>query len=80
MKYSKVSRSTLVIVSLALLYFFDPLEAHAYLDPGTGSYVLQIAIAALFAGLFSIKLFWRKIKTYLKNLFTRDEKREGIKA
>ena len=80
MKYSKVRRSVLVTVSLALLCFFDPLEAHAYLDPGTGSYVLQIAIATLFAGLFSIKLFWKKIKIHFKNLFAKDEKREEIKA
>ena len=80
MKYPKASRSILVTTTLALLCFFNPLEAQAYLDPGTGSYVLQIAIATLFAGLFSIKLFWKKIKTHVKNLFARDAKREEIKA
>jgi hypothetical protein len=39
-----------------------PASAQAYIDPGTGSYVLQIVIAGLAAGAFAIKLFWRKIK------------------
>jgi hypothetical protein len=36
-------------------------EAHAYLDPGTGSYILQILIAALFGALFMLKVFWGRI-------------------
>lgn len=35
--------------------------AHAYIDPGTGSYVFQIVIAAAVGAAFSIKLFWRRI-------------------
>lgn len=35
--------------------------AHAYLDPGTGTYLLQLAAAALFAGLFTLKAFWARI-------------------
>ncbi len=31
--------------------------AQAYLDPGTGSYVLQVLAAALFASLFALRLF-----------------------
>lgn len=37
-------------------------DAHAYLDPGTGSYVLQIVLAGVAAALFVVKLFWVKIK------------------
>jgi hypothetical protein len=36
-------------------------EAHAYLDPGAGSYILQILIAGLFGALFMLKVFWGKI-------------------
>jgi hypothetical protein len=36
-------------------------EAHAYLDPGTGSYILQIVIASLFGALFMLKVFWGRI-------------------
>jgi hypothetical protein len=43
---------------------FWPSSAHAYLDPGTGSSLLQILLAALFAALFCLKLAWAKIKTW----------------
>ncbi len=36
-------------------------EAHAYLDPGAGSYILQILIASLFGALFMLKVFWGRI-------------------
>ena len=35
--------------------------ANAYIDPGTGSYVLQIAIASLLAAGFVIKATWKNI-------------------
>ncbi|MGQ9730137.1 MAG: hypothetical protein ACUVX8_02600 [Candidatus Zipacnadales bacterium] len=36
--------------------------AHAYIDPGTGSYLFQLAIAGLLSALFVIRLYWRKLK------------------
>ena len=36
-------------------------EAHAYLDPGTGSFIVQAIVAAIAGGLFMIKVFWQKI-------------------
>jgi hypothetical protein len=32
-----------------------------YLDPGSGSFIIQIAIAALLGGAFMIKAFWHQI-------------------
>ena len=32
-----------------------------YIDPGTGSYLLQILAAGLFGALFALKLFWHRI-------------------
>jgi hypothetical protein len=36
-----------------------------YLDPGSGSYIFQLIIAALVGGLFLIKVYWRRIRRYL---------------
>ena len=41
-------------------------DAQAYLDPGTGSQFLQLFLAGLFGALFSIKIYWRKIKDFFK--------------
>lgn len=45
--------------------------AYAYIDPGTGSYFLQLALGALIGVLFTVRLFWNKIKIFLKNLFSQ---------
>ena len=42
-----------------------PEPAHAYLDPGTGSYIFQLLLAGLFGAAFAIKLFWAKIKAFV---------------
>ncbi len=57
-----------VFCSLAGLF---PQTAHAYLDPGSGSYFLQIILASLLTGLYMIKLFWSKIKNFFSNRFGR---------
>jgi len=62
-------------VSFAFLYFVFPREAYAYLDPGTGSYIFQLAIAVLIGGSFAIKLYWRKIKTFFRESFFKNTKR-----
>jgi hypothetical protein len=33
-----------------------------YLDPGSGSFLLQLLLAALLGGAFAIKIYWKKIK------------------
>ncbi len=37
-----------------------------YLDPGSGSFILQIIIATLMGGLLAVKIYWGKIKAYFK--------------
>ena len=39
--------------------------ACAYIDPGTGSYVLQAIVASLLAAAFVLKTTWRSIKEAL---------------
>jgi hypothetical protein len=34
-----------------------------YLDPGSGSFLLQLLLAAILGGAFAIKIYWKKIKT-----------------
>jgi hypothetical protein len=43
-----------------------PREASAYLDPGTGSYMLQLALAGLFASMVTLKLYWQRIKDWFR--------------
>ena len=46
----------------------------AYVDPGTGSYLLQLLIATLLGGLFAVKVYWRKIIGFLTEKFSKSKK------
>jgi len=72
MKYFKSLKEILFVISL--FYLISPQKLYAYLDPGTGSFIFQLIIAALLGGLFAIKIFWKRIKTFLKNLFSKGKK------
>jgi len=48
-------------------------NAFAYIDPGTGSYVIQIVLAVLFGSLFMLKTFWKRVKDFLGNIFSKKE-------
>jgi hypothetical protein len=51
--------------------FRPPLEQRAYLDPGSGSFLIQLLVAALLGGLFLLKTYWRKITGFFGRLFSR---------
>ena len=40
-----------------------PTEALAYVDPGTGSYLFQLAAAGLLAGMFTLRRYWDLLKS-----------------
>ncbi len=40
-------------------------DAYAYLDPGTGSILLQALIATVASSLFVIKMYWYKFRSML---------------
>ncbi len=63
---------TLVIVAVLVCLLF-PRPAYAYLDPGTGSYILQLLIAGLVGAAFAVKLFWKNIKAFFIDLFSSEE-------
>jgi hypothetical protein len=53
--------SAAVVGALMGLY---PTDAHAYLDPGTGSMILQGILGGLLVIGGGIGVFWRRIKSF----------------
>jgi hypothetical protein len=45
--------------------------AHAYLDPGTGSFMLQMLLAGILGALLYIKLAWHNVKSFFQRRFSR---------
>jgi hypothetical protein len=69
-----------VLLVLALLLLALPSTAHAYLDPGTGSYVVQLLIGTVLGGLFAVGMFWRRAVASVKRLFKRGSSDDGSRS
>ena len=59
-----------VLCITAISLFVGAVKAEAYLDPGTGSMIIQVIVAVLVAG----GVFWRNILSFLKNIFNKEKK------
>ena len=62
------------IITLTLIFVLC-FPAYAYLDPGTGSYFIQIIIATLLGAMYAIKHYWYKIKLFCIDLLSKFKKR-----
>lgn len=69
MKYFK--NISMTVVGLVLLSLTLTDNVYGYLDPGTGSYFLQLTLAALLGSLYAIKVYWKKIRSFFKNIFSK---------
>jgi hypothetical protein len=47
----------------------------AYLDPGTGSYVFQLALAGVLGAAYALKQSWSNLRQHARQLFARDRRR-----
>jgi hypothetical protein len=43
----------------------------SYLDPGSGSYLLQLLIAGALGALFALRIYWGRIKRFIARLVGR---------
>ena len=51
-------------------------NAYAYLDPGTGSFILQAIIGFLAALSAGVLYYWTKVKNFFLKLFKKNNKDE----
>lgn len=57
-------------IYLFLLLLF-PSFAYAYIDPGSGSLIIQVVIAGIVSSIFALKIFWQKIKNFFTEKFSK---------
>ena len=62
-----------VLFLIVTMQFAFSQNAFAYLDPGTGSYIFQVLVATFIGALFTIKMYWQKIKIFFSNLFSKKQ-------
>lgn len=63
-----MKKSSVFLVITFLLFFISD-EAYAYLDPGTGSMIVQAVIAGVAAVSVSIGIFRRRLLLFLGRFF-----------
>lgn len=68
MKFRRFNAAMAMLVFALVLGVDSP--AFAYLDPGTGSIMLQLLLGGVAGALMILKLYWYRIKSF----FVRDEK------
>ena len=66
-------KSTRIFMHIAIICLVCTSPAYAYLDPGTGSIIFQMAIAVFLGVAATGKLWWQK----LKGLFKSSSKSDG---
>lgn len=64
-----------VMLSAYILLFFPKL-AYAYLDPGSGSYIIQMVIAVALGASVVLGGGWQRIKGLITGIFSRGKQGE----
>lgn len=54
------------LLSLLFCLVIAPTFAHAYIDPASGSYILQIIVGSVLAGLVTLKVAWHRILGFFR--------------
>jgi hypothetical protein len=55
-------------------FFFLNTKAHAYLDPGTGSMIIQAILGGIAAFFTSAYIYWEKLKNFFKKFSKKNKK------
>ena len=75
-----MKRKSSLLLGASLLFLLDalaPKTAYAYLDPASGSYIIQIVIAVFVGGAFVIKQYFGAIRSFFKGRFAKGNSDAG---
>ena len=68
--FKRLSITTAFYFAL-VIFIASNRPAHAYLDPGSGSFALQFLLAGGLGAMFFVRSYFSKIKNFFLSLFTR---------
>ncbi len=64
-------------VTISFLFFFAfTSQAQAYLDPGTGSIILQAILGFIAAAAATASFYWSKVKLFFAKLFKKNQNKK----
>jgi hypothetical protein len=62
--------SSMRIMGIILAGLFYVAPVYAYVDPGTGSIILQGLLAGVAVVITSVSMFWQRIRSFFSSLFS----------
>ena len=68
----------MVKVNVTCFLLLPSKMAFAYLDPGTGSMMIQALLAVIAAISVSIGIFWRRLRSFISRFFGKKSSEENI--
>lgn len=66
-----------MIKKIIVLFLFVTAWCYGYIDPGAGSYLIQILIAAFLGAAFGIKVFWKKIIGFFRKSVFKNKPKQA---
>ena len=63
------------LLTLSYVYLLSSMSnSYAYLDPGTGSIILQAILGFVAAAAATISIYWAKFKSIINKIFRKETK------
>jgi len=59
-------------IILFFIFFGIHTNSYAYLDMGTGSYIIQAILAGVFSSIYFVKLYWVKLTHFFSKVFKKN--------
>lgn len=59
------------LISAIIAGLVMPAESYAYIDPGSGSYVIQVLIGLLMGALYAVKIYWSRLSGALRQFLEK---------
>jgi hypothetical protein len=72
--YSILRNTNWLVLGIIIIGGFYLQDAYAYIDPGSGSIVIQMIIGALVGVGITLKLYWYKFKEKVLRIHKKDDK------
>jgi|TARA_Y100000389_G_scaffold83771_1_gene80403 hypothetical protein len=63
-----------VFLLITAFIVLNPSFAYAYLDPGTGSIILQAIIGFIAAAAATMSVYWEKFKSIINKIFKKNNR------
>ena len=61
--------------TLLYFYYFSS-SAFAYIDPGSGSIILQAILCFIAAAITGLSFYWNKVKIFISEIFKKNKNKK----